>query len=328
MSEILYPLKFKPILKERIWGGHSLVKDFRKVGKISAKYGESWEISGIETDISIVNNGFLKGNSLTEIIEIYMGDLIGDKVFEQYGMQFPLLFKLIDASETLSIQVHPGDDIAFERHNSLGKTEMWYIMKSGKEAQLINGFKKDTDVKSYVEALNNGKLDSILNFDNVVPGDVFFIPSGRVHGIGAGIVLAEIQQSSDVTYRIYDWGRVDDNGNPRELHTELALDVIDYSAAGKTKSEYEPTLNRTVNIVECPYFRANLIKIDITLDKDYNMLDSFVIFMCVEGAFQVKYQDGKIEKVGNGESIMIPAVLKNIQLIPDGKATLLEVYLQ
>jgi mannose-6-phosphate isomerase len=327
MNDVLYPIKFKPILKEKIWGGDKLVKLLGKKASTESKIGESWEISGLETDISIVDNGFLKGNSLNEIIEIYMGDLLGESVFEKYGNEFPLLFKFIDASETLSIQVHPDDDVAQERHQSNGKTEMWYIIDSEEGASLINGFKQQVDSITYMYALNSGNLNTLLNYDLVKSGDTFFIPAGRVHGIGAGIVLAEIQQSSDVTYRIYDWGRLDDNGNPRDLHTDEARDVIDYSFVGKTKTEYQPILNRTINLVECPYFKTNLILIDNILEKDYNLIDSFVVYMCVEGSFKIKYHNGKIENVEKGESLIIPAVIKNLELIPEPSAKILEIYI-
>jgi mannose-6-phosphate isomerase len=256
-----------------------------------------------------------------------MGDLLGESVFEKYGLDFPLLFKFIDASETLSIQVHPGDDVAQKRHQSNGKTEMWYIIDSEPGSSLINGFKNQVDSKTYVSALNSGNLNTLLNFDKVEAGDVFFIPAGRVHGIGAGILLAEIQQSSDVTYRIYDWGRLDDQGNPRELHTQEALDVIDYNPAVKTRTDYKPIPNRTTNLVECPYFKTNLIQIDKPLEKDYNLIDSFVVYMCIEGSFTIKYNSSKSTKVKLGESIIIPAVLKNPELIPEGKTKIIEVYI-
>jgi mannose-6-phosphate isomerase len=292
MSEELYPIKFKPILKEKIWGGSKLAKSLGKKAPDDAKIGESWEVSGLASDVSVVKNGFLKGNSLVELIEIYMGDLLGESIFEKFGLEFPLLFKFIDASETLSIQVHPDDDIANERHESNGKTEMWYILESEKGSSLINGFKNKVDPNTYVSALNSGKLETLLNFDLVEPGDAFFIPSGRVHGIGAGILLAEIQQSSDITYRIFDWGRLDDKGNPRELHTKEALDVIDYSAVTQTKIIYKHKPNQTVNMVECAYFKTNMIHIDRPLEKDYNLLDSFVIYMCIHLLFICVLKEG------------------------------------
>jgi mannose-6-phosphate isomerase len=327
MNKSIYPIKFKPILKESIWGGGNLVKCLKKKGPDDLKIGESWEISGVSNNISIADNGFLKGNSLLEILEIYMGDLIGDTVYEKFGNEFPLLIKFIDANDTLSIQVHPDDETAYKRHKSFGKTEMWYIMQAEKNAKLINGFKENTDKETYKAELNSGRIEKLLNFDEVQPGEVYFIPSGRVHGIGRGIMLAEIQQTSDITYRIYDWGRVDDKGKPRELHTDLALDVIDYDKVGHTKSKYEILTNKTVNIVECQYFKTNIIEIDKTLEKDYNLIDSFVIYICIEGSFSIKYNADNVVKVEKGETVLIPAVLKDILLQPDGLVRILEVYI-
>ena len=224
---MLYPLKFQPILKDKIWGGTKLKTIFGKPAQTD-KLGESWELSGYEGDESVVENGFLAGNNLTELIEIYMGELIGDKVYEQFGMSFPLLFKLIDANENLSIQVHPGDEVAAERHGSFGKTEMWYVVDADPGAELIIGFTKDCTRDEYVDALENDQVEELLQNVPVKKGDVFFIPAGLVHAIGKGVVVAEIQQSSDITYRIYDYKRVDDHGNERDLHTAEALDVIDF----------------------------------------------------------------------------------------------------
>jgi len=238
----LYPLKFKPLLKERIWGGDKLKTILGKQGKC-ATCGESWEISAVEKNVSVVENGFLKNNNLQEIIEIYMGDLVGDKIFDKFGLEFPLLIKFIDANDDLSIQVHPNDKLAHERHQSNGKTEMWYVMDANKDSALISGFNKQISTEEYVNHLNGKTLKDILNRQPVKQGDVFFIPAGRVHAIGAGILLAEIQQTSDITYRIYDWDRVDANGKHRELHTDLALDAINYKYSEDVKTAYENKLN-------------------------------------------------------------------------------------
>jgi len=227
---MLYPLKFQPILKDKIWGGKKLKNLFNKAAETD-KLGESWELSGYENDESVVTNGFLAGNNLAELIEIYMDELVGDKVYNQYGLSFPLLFKLIDANENLSIQVHPGDEVAAERHNSYGKTEMWYVVDADPDGKLIIGFTKDCTREEYLDALDNDKVEDLLQHVPVKKGDVFFIPAGLVHAIGKGVVVAEIQQSSDITYRIYDFKRVDEQGNERELHTEQALDVIDFTAS-------------------------------------------------------------------------------------------------
>ena len=321
---MLYPLKFSPILKDKIWGGTKLENIFGKATE-SDKLGESWELSGIENDESVVVNGFLAGNNLTELIEIYMGDLVGDKVYDTYGLSFPLLFKLIDANENLSIQVHPGDEVAAERHNSFGKTEMWVVLNADKGAELIIGFTKDFTQEEYVAALDNGEVESLLQRVPVQKGDVFFIPAGLVHAIGKGVVVAEIQQSSDITYRIYDYKRVDDNGNERELHTEQALDVIDFSASKNPKTVYSPILNQITPLVDCEYFTTNMIKFDQPLTRNYGTIDSFVAYMSLDGSFIVEVDDDKVI-VNKGDTILIPACINEVGLIPHNLATILEVY--
>ncbi len=322
---MLYPLKFKPILKDKIWGGNKLHTLLNK-SKASDKCGESWEISGVQNEISVVTNGKLKNNNLQELIDIYMGDLVGDKVYEKFGIEFPLLIKFIDANDVLSIQVHPDNDLAKERHNAYGKTEMWYIIEAEKNSELISGFNKKTSKKEYTANLNNNTLKNILNHEKVNKNDVFYIPSGRVHAIGSGILLAEIQQTSDVTYRIYDWNRKDDNGNLRELHTDMAIDAIDYNFYDSYKTDYCIKNDKTSKIIHCEYFNTNIIDLSKSLEKDYNLIDSFVIYMCIEGSFSINYSNSNI-KVDKGETILIPAVLKNISLETTEQTKILEVYI-
>ncbi|MBN4082894.1 class I mannose-6-phosphate isomerase, partial [bacterium AH-315-A23] len=239
---INYPIKFEPILKDKIWGGEKLKTLFNK--KSTRKdIGESWEVSDVNGNVSVVTNGDLKGKTLQEILRLYKDQLVGENVYKNFGDNFPLLIKFIDAKEALSIQVHPNDDLAKERHNSFGKTEMWYVMQAEDEGDLIVGFNKDSSKEEYVEHLENKKLLEILNQEKVKKGDVYFIPTGRIHAIGAGVLLAEIQQTSDITYRVYDWDRLDDEGNSRELHTELALDAIDYSSEKKYTTDYKTETN-------------------------------------------------------------------------------------
>jgi mannose-6-phosphate isomerase len=323
----LYPLKFTPILKDKIWGGKKL-KSLLNKKSASDRCGESWEISGVEGDISVVSEGFLAGNELPDLVEIYMGDLTGDKVFETFGLQFPLLLKFIDASQMLSIQVHPDDALAFERHKSFGKTEMWYIMQSEEGAELIAGFQKQLDKKSYSALLAAGKLESALNFEKVSAGDIYFIPAGRVHAIGSGILLAEIQQTSDITYRIYDFNRKDDQGNPRELHTEEALDAIDFKVCDTYKTIYPYIVNKTVNVVDCRYFTTNIMNFDKPVEKDFNLIDSFVIYMCTEGQGEILYGNNGSVTFKKGETLLIPAVLKNLVVKPAKPSTLLEIYIK
>lgn len=322
----LYPLKFEPVLKDKIWGGVKLNRLFGKNAQ-SSRLGESWELSGYENDESVVNNGFLAGNTLTELVEIYMGELIGDKVYEDYGQSFPLLFKLIDANDNLSIQVHPGDEIAAERHDSFGKTEMWYVVDAEPGASLIIGFKNDCDRDTYLDALEAGNIEELLQQVAVTKGDVLFIPAGLVHAIGKGVVVAEIQQSSDITYRIYDYKRTDDHGNERELHTEQALDVIDFSAAKEPKVKYEARMNDLCPLVQCEYFTTGILRFNEPLTRNYGMIDSFVAYMCLEGSIVIESENGLRTPVSKGDTVMIPASLNEIGLIPEGEAVLLEVYI-
>ena len=321
---MLYPLKFTPILKDKIWGGSKLKSLFCKP-LATDKLGESWELSGYEGDESVVTNGFLAGNNLTELIEVYMGELVGDQIFDNYGLTFPLLFKLIDANDNLSIQVHPGDEEAAERHNSFGKTEMWVVVDADPTGKLIIGFKEDCDKETYIESLENGTVEDLLQSVPVKKGDVFFIPAGLVHAIGKGTVIAEIQQSSDITYRIYDYKRTDDKGNERELHTEQALDVINFSASKKPKTAYKAKLNEVTPLVDCNYFTTNMICFDAAINRNYTSLDSFVVYMCLEGNFVIK-SAGEKTIVNKGDTVLIPASIDELMLIPDSEVTLLEVY--
>lgn len=325
--EGLYPLKFTPIYKDKIWGGNKIKSVLNKDFGSLPNCGESWELSGVEGNVSVVSNGYLAGNSLEELIEVYMGDLVGDNIYETYGTEFPLLIKFIDANDDLSIQVHPDDEMAAERHNSYGKTEMWYVMQADNGAKLQSGFNQPVDQEKYLEKLEKVELTDILNFEEVTAGDVFFIPAGRVHAIGKGILLAEIQQTSDITYRIYDYDRRDDNGNTRELHTDLALDAIDYTLFPEYKSNYEVKANESVELASCQYFTTNVLELTEVVDKDYNKLDSFVIYICMEGELVVETEAGT-ELVQMGETILIPASIENVHLKPvTASAKLLEVYI-
>jgi len=321
---MLYPLKFSPILKDKIWGGTKLQSLFGK-NATSDKLGESWELSGYEGDESVVANGVLAGNNLRELIEVYMGELVGDKVFDQHGHDFPLLFKLIDANENLSIQVHPGDEVAAERHQSYGKTEMWYVVDADPGAELIIGFNDDCTRETYLDALETDQVEVLLQHVPVSRGDVFFIPAGLVHAIGKGVVVAEIQQSSDVTYRIYDFKRTDDQGNERELHTEEALDVINFSASVAPKTPYQAETNALTPLVSCDYFTTSMIVFNEELMRNYGTIDSFVAYMCLEGSFELESNGERISVLA-GDTVLIPAVIEEVRLIPVGEVKILEVF--
>ena len=204
---------------------------------------------------------------------------------------------------------------------------MWYILQADEEAELITGFSKKISKEEYITALNSGNLKNILNVEKASEGDVFFIPPGRVHAIGPNILLTEIQQTSDITYRIYDWGRLGSDGIPRELHTDKALDVIDFNIYKDYKTNYSWNLDQTANIVKCPYFTTNILEFKTPVSKDYNLIDSFVIFICLQGNFEIRYSKNEMESINFGETVLLPAELKNITLVPQGKAKLLEVYI-
>lgn len=322
----LYPLKFDPIIKDKIWGGNRLRTVLNKKNA-GDKAGESWEISGLEGNQSVVSEGFLAGNNLGELIGIYMGDLVGDRVFDQFVDEFPLLIKFIDANDILSVQVHPDDETAFQRHRSAGKTEMWYIMDREPGAELICGFNRNTGKEEYLEHLESGRLQELLKFVRTEPGDVFFMPAGMVHAIGAGNLLAEIQQSSDVTYRIFDWNRKDDQGNPRELHTDLATGVINFEGVTQAKTIYEKHLNKTTRLVECPYFTTNKLEFNKTVGKDFNLIDSFVIYICTRGGASIESEGNEPVLISAGETVLIPAEIKTLEIVPKGTCGLLEVYI-
>jgi len=323
----LYPLKFKPIIKDKIWGGTRLKKILNKKCKTD-KAGESWEISGYPGDISRVRNGFLSGNSLEELVEVYMGDLVGDSVFEKFGTLFPLLIKFIDANDVLSIQVHPDDELALRQFNSFGKTEMWYVIEAEKEAEIIVGFNQPTTKDSYLGHLNNKTLMSILNAEKTFPGDVFFLPPGRIHAIGQGILLAEIQQTSDATLRIYDFDRVDDQGKPRELHTEKALEAIDFKSYPYYKTPYTKDPNQPNRLASCRYFTTNYFSITGPVTREYHDIDSFVIYMCIEGKVMIHYHQNEKELLVKGETALLPAEIKEVSLVPEKESKLLEIYIE
>ncbi len=319
-----YPLKFTPILKEKIWGGKKLNKILNKDSD-KENLGESWEISGVENDISVVENGKLKGHTLKELISDYKADFLGEKIQSKFGAEFPLLIKYIDAKTELSVQLHPNDELAKKRHNSFGKTEMWYIMQADNNAEINMGFNKSITKKEYLDHLAAGKITDLLNFEKVQKGDSFFINTGKVHAIGAGVLLAEIQQTSDITYRIYDWDRTDSEGNSRELHTDQALDAIDFEKKDDFKLKYVQTGNASSKIARCEYFTTNYLPVSGIIEKNYGEKDSFVIYMCVSGKAEIS-TNGNTEAIEQGQTILIPAVNKKVQISSEA-VELLEVYI-
>ena len=314
-----YPLIFEPIFKERIWGGTKL-KDYLNKSFKSNQIGESWELSTVANDVSVVSNGKFAGLNLNELIEKYPTEILGSKSIEKFGLEFPLLFKFLDAKEDLSIQVHPNDELAKQRHNSFGKTEMWYVMQADENSRLVVGFKNKTNKKEYLKHLEDKTLVTILNETPVKKGDTFFLETGTVHAIGAGVLIAEIQQTSDITYRLYDWDRVDAKGIGRELHNDLAVDAINYEETN-TKVTYNSERNESVNLVDCPFFTTNILEVSGTYNWKKKK-ESFTVFMCTEGSFVLVTSNSKSE-FKKGDTVLIPAILEEFQII--GETSLLEI---
>ena len=323
----LHPLKFTPVFKYRLWGGEKLKSVLNKEYS-EDNIGESWEISDVEDGETVVANGFFQGKTLKDLIKSHKGEFLGKTVYEKFGNEFPLLIKFIDAKTPLSIQVHPGNEVAKERHNSFGKNEMWYVMEADKDAELIVGFDKKIEKKDYNTYVAGGAILDVMHHENVSDGDTFYIPTGRVHAIGAGVLLAEIQQTSDITYRIYDYDRVDaKTGALRDLHNDMAIDVIDFECHDTYKTSYESKLNVSNTLVHSPYFTSNFIVIEGTLQKDYSKLDSFVIYICVDGALELVHNKNSFS-LKKGETILLPASIDSIELQSlSEKSKLLEVYL-
>jgi len=323
---MLYPLKFKPIFKEKIWGGskikHILKQDFSSLSNC----GEAWTISGIEPESSIVSNGFLKENTLNELIEIYMDDLVGEKVFSQFGGEFPLLIKFIDAENDLSVQVHPDDKLAAEKHHCSGKTEMWYVIDAKPDSKLNIGFSLPMNKQLLKKHLADNTIEDVLHFVPVQSGDAVFIPSGRVHAIGKGILLAEIQQSSDITYRLYDYNRKDENGKLRPLHVDDALDAIHYNDADNALISYSKRQNSTNNILSTPYFTTNFMDFNHQIEKNYTDIDSFVIYICLAGKATIICSEQE-ETIQTGECVLMPAAIKHAVFLPTPQCKLLETYI-
>ena len=320
---MLYPFKFQPILKDKIWGGQKLQKILKKP-TTSAEAGESWEISDVQGDTSIVSNGTMAGTSLKSLMELHTTELLGHKNFQQFGTKFPLLIKFIDAKLALSVQLHPNDALAKSRHNSFGKTEMWYVVQADSDSNLIVGFNQPMTKELYLKHLEAKTLECILNFDKVDAGDTYFIEVGRIHAIGAGVLLAEIQQTSDITYRVYDWDRVDSEGNHRELHNDIALEAFDFDMPDNYRVNYSRDSQTSTELVSCPYFTTNVIEVKTSLLVKNNH-DSFMIYMCVEGSAIINIEGNQTEFY-KGETVLIPACIKTFS-ISTNHAKLLEVYI-
>ena len=323
----MYPLKFEPILKQTLWGGDKIIP-FKHLNETLPNVGESWEVSAVEGSESVVANGADKGYTLPEMVRKYKEELVGEANYARFGNKFPLLIKFIDAKLDLSIQVHPGDELAKKRHNSFGKNEMWYVIAADKGAKLISGFAEEITPKEYKDRVHNGTFAEVLQTCAIEPGDVFYVPAGRVHGIGAGAFVAEIQQTSDITYRIFDYNRKDKDGKSRELHTSQAMDAINFSdVQDDFRTEYERVQNEPVEMVASPYFTTSVYDMTEAITCDYSELDSFVIFICVEGSCRLTDDNQNEITLRAGETVLLPAAVQEVTIVPEGqRVKLLETY--
>ncbi len=327
MKVTLYPLKFQPILKSSSWGGERIIP-YKALESKQTKVGESWELSGIRGDESIVSSGDLVGKTITELTRNYKAELVGKENYKRFGDEFPLLIKFIDAKEDLSIQVHPNDKLAAERHGSMGKTEMWYVIDATPEARLRPGFARQISAEEYVESVENNTVAEALKEYNVSCGDLFFLPAGRVHSIGSGCFIMEIQQTSNITYRIYDFNRTTAEGNKRVLHTELAKEAIDYTPLDDYRTQYDKGVkNKPVKMVECDHFKSDIYQLTESKRVELSNLDSFVILICVDGKSDIEC-DGYHTKMKHGETLLLPATAQNIVITPlKGECKIISTYI-
>lgn len=323
----MYPLKFKPILKSTLWGGERIIT-YKQLVSDQKQVGESWELSGVKGNESVVANGEYAGMTLPDLIAREGADLLGKKNYERFGREFPLLIKFIDACQDLSVQVHPNDELAWKRHRSKGKTEMWYVVAADKDAHLRSGFAKQVTPMEYEASVNDDTITDLLTDYPIQPGDVFFLPAGRVHSIGAGAFIAEIQQTSDITYRIYDFKRRDVNGNTRELHTELAKEAIDYTVESDYRTHYVAKENQEIELVSCPYFTTSFYELTQEFTLDYSVLDSFVVLICISGQAMFIADNGDEFAMHRGETVLLPASVQSVRIRPTTPCKLLTSYMK
>lgn len=318
--------KFKPILKSMLWGGEKLIP-YKGLESDKTSVGESWEISGVKGNESIVADGPDAGMSLPELIARDKAALLGQNNYERFGKEFPLLIKFIDARQDLSIQVHPNDKLAWERHQSKGKTEMWYVVDADPGSRLRSGFAKSVTPDEYEQSIADNTITDLLQEYDIHAGDVFFLPAGRIHSIGAGAFIAEIQQTSNITYRIYDFNRCDDNGNPRELHTEMSKAAIDYTVLPDYRTYYDAQPDRQTQLVSCRYFTTSLCKLTKPYTMELANLDSFVILICTRGNGTVTDSEGNSITMRQGESILVPATVKELNIVPETELEILSSWI-
>ena len=315
--------KFEPLLKQTIWGGNKIVA-FKHIQSDMENVGESWEVSGVPGDESVVANGECKGKTLNEVLVEMKQKLVGEENYKRFGDRFPLLIKFIDARQDLSIQVHPDDETAHRQGKAMGKTEMWYVMDSDEDASLKVGLKKKITPEEYARMVEDDTICDALGNYKVKSGDCFFIPAGRIHAICSGSFIAEIQQTSDVTYRIYDYKRKDKDGNYRQLHTKEAAEAIDYTVLDDYRTEYTPVKNEATQLVSCPLFTTAVYDLTEPMTLDYSELDSFVILIALKGEGSILMPSGETYSFREGESILLPATTETVKV--EGNIKFLETF--
>ena len=316
-------IKFRPLLKSTIWGGEKIIP-FKQLDAQQEQVGESWEISGVKDNETIIASGEHQGKPLNQLVAELKAELVGKDNYERFGNEFPLLIKFIDARQDLSIQVHPTDEIAHRQGKPRGKTEMWYIMDCAPGAKLYCGLRQQITPERYKEMVEDDTICDALAQYEVSEGDVFFLPAGRIHAIGAGCFLAEIQQTSDVTYRIYDFKRRDKDGNYRQLHTHEAAESINYQVESDYRTHYTPMKNEGVQLVQCPYFTTAVYDLDEPMTLDYSELDSFVILIGLSGSATITDEEGNQTSLKAGETLLVPATAQELKV--EGTVKFLETY--
>lgn len=321
----LYPIKFIADPRERVWGGDYLVKGLRKEFDeefAGRPIGESWELWSLYGSCSVAGNGFLAGNTLDELMEIYLGDLVGENVFHHYRGEFPLLVKILDIKDKISVQVHPSDEIAMERENSYGKAEMWYIMDAKPGAKLYVGLNRDVTPTELYNKCKDGTVTELLNCFTPQKGDCIYIQPGCIHAAEGEVILAEIQQSSDITYRLYDWGRENNPKTARRMDLEDAIDVIDYSKFDREKYFFSNVSGNTT-IVDTHNFVVKAVDLKGPERIIPSLTGSFMVYMCMSGGASIRMNDGTSYCISKGETIFIPASMEDFLLTPQEEGTLL-----
>ena len=323
----LYPMLFEPNLHTKLWGSTHLTT--WKELPAQPHIGESWEVSAVPTSPSVITNGTWAGYTLNEVIRKMPEAMLGKTVATHYQNQLPILVKLIDTSDKLSVQVHPDDAMARRIHNQQGKSEMWYVIQAQEDACIYAGFQQELTPETYAEKVANGTIIDALAKHEVHAGDVFYLPAGRIHAIGKGVLLAEVQQTSDITYRIYDYDRLDLNGEKRELHTDLAAQALDYTVYPNYRNAYQDQIDEASPCLDTEHFSVRVLSLTNPMRRNMVTYDSFVIATCVQGQCTIRIRSTHDEvSLREGFSCLIPAAIADYDIIPNtAENKLLESYI-